>query len=119
MDSTFAEMSSNWFGARRLGRDRDVVTDVRRCTAFLQAADETWDRGELIFRTPVADELVWQPFPQGRSRVYHGPFELSPGAPAGADVEQVTLSSRDEQAVLRVAQRDLPVVRDALLVSGS
>jgi hypothetical protein len=115
MDSLFAEMSSNWFGGR-LGRDRDVDTDVTRCTAYLLAEDRKWDRGELIFRTTLAGEVVWQPFPQGRSRVFQGPFELSAAEPAaGCDVAELTVYSLHEQVVLRVAEDDLPVVRDALL----
>lgn len=116
VDGYFGEVTSKWFGGRSLGRDRDVeASGIRRVTAYLRAADGSWDRGELVLRTPAAYQLVWQPFPQGPARVYAGPFAVvHVSAVSAGSVREVELVAGECRARMRLAAADVELLHAAL-----
>lgn len=118
-DAAMADMSRKWFGIEPRTRDRDPrpgPEHVERITAFARAKDDRYVRGELVIGWPLANRIVWQPFPQGSPRILTGPFRLmdSGGVGAGTAARAVVLETQGERLDLHILPVDLTRLGDAL-----
>lgn len=122
VNEKLAGVARKWFGVQNLPRDRELPDNARnaiRITAYMQADDGRWRRGELVVAQPMGAYVVWQPFPQGRPVVIDGPFTLTPSRtpPAMDDrrtAEEFELATRATARLVRLIPDDAARLQRAL-----